>query len=114
MRTAARRTLILAFLILALAAPPAQAAFSPERLFAGLWGRLAALWAETGCTFDPNGSCRDQTAPAGPGHRGPSAITANTGLTFDPDGRTAPPSSDTGLIVDPNGRPAPISRPDSQ
>ena len=84
--------LTLALGLLSLAAAPARA-IGP---FEFLLERLSALWAETGCTFDPNGRCSDRSAPTGctvdphgvcrdQGAAG--KISANTGCTFDPDGR---------------------------
>ncbi len=77
--------LALILTLLGLAAAPARA-MGP---FEFLLERLSAIWAETGCTFDPNGGCSDRSAP--------------TGCTVDPDGGCSDRSAPTGCTGDPNG-----------
>ena len=81
--------LTLALGLLGLAAAPARA-IGP---FEFLLERLSALWAETSCTFDPDGGCSDRSAPTGctaedGGCRDNSSrsVFANTGCTVDPHG----------------------------
>ncbi|HEV7672563.1 MAG TPA: hypothetical protein VGS22_28935 [Thermoanaerobaculia bacterium] len=84
--------LVLILTLLSLAAAPARA-MGP---FEFLIERLSALWAETGCTFDPNGGCANRgSAPTGCTFdpdavcrdRAARSVFANTGCTADPDGR---------------------------
>jgi hypothetical protein len=88
-----------------LAAPPARAADWTLSPFEGIWARLSALWAETGCVIDPNGHCRDQAAGPAKG------ITADAGCTYDPNGLCRDQAgsvggitADAGCIYDPDGR----------
>ena len=81
MRTPSLRSMVPIFMAAALlAAPPARAAGWLSSPFEGIWARLSALWADTGCVIDPSGLCRDQARPA-------TGITAETGCIYDPDGR---------------------------
>ncbi len=80
MRTPTRRTMVPIFMAVALlAAPPARAAGWLSSPFEGIWARISAMWADTGCTYDPNGGCHI-------GFRPPVAITADTGCIYDPHG----------------------------
>ncbi len=80
MRTPTRRTMVPIFMAVALlAAPPARAAGWLSSPFEGIWARISALWAETGCIYDPNGGCRDHAGPV-------DGITADAGCTYDPHG----------------------------
>jgi len=66
----------------------------PVRLFAE-W--LASLWGEAGCTFDPNGACKNGATvppPAGTEKLDPGCI-------FDPSGGCE--RIDIGCTVDPSG-----------
>ncbi len=83
--------LVLILTLLCLAAAPARA-MGP---FEFLIERLSALWAETGCTFDPHGGCSDRgSAPTGctgdPNgvcrDSAARSVFANTGCTADPHG----------------------------
>ncbi len=87
--------LVLILSLLSLAAAPARATGPFEFLIE----RLSALWAETGCTFDPHGGCAGRPSaetgctfdPNGvcldQGSGALRQIVENTGCTFDPDGR---------------------------
>ncbi len=94
MRTSTRRTMVPIFMAVALfAAPPARAAGWLSSPFEGIWARISALWADTGCGTDPDGGCRGLTSP-------PTAVTADTGCVIDPHGgcrdglQESPSSSD--------------------
>jgi hypothetical protein len=86
-RRSVGRVVLVLLLAGALASPAAWAApvgplkASPFDLLAQLWTSLDALWAEEGCSIDPNGGCT-------PG---------------------SPPSTDIGCGIDPNGGCAPGS-----
>jgi hypothetical protein len=80
MRTPSLRSMVPILMAVALlAAPPARAASWLSSPFEGIWARLSALWAETGCVIDPHGRCHDQAGVA-------TLITAETGCTYDPNG----------------------------
>ncbi len=103
MRTPSLRSMVPIFMAVALlAAPPARAAGWLSSPLEGIWARLSALWAEAGCTYDPNGLCRNQAGPGG--------ITVETGCIYDPNGHCreeAGPvtriTADTGCTYDPHG-----------
>lgn len=80
MRTPSLRSMVPIFMAVALlAAPPARAAGWFSSPFEGIWARLSALWAGTGCVIDPSGHCRDHAGPV-------KGITADTGCVIDPNG----------------------------
>ncbi len=59
--------------------PRVEATASPMHLFID-W--LAGLWDDNGCSFDPNGRCRDSTASEPPA----GSDGLDNGCSFDPDG----------------------------
>jgi hypothetical protein len=81
-------------------APRAESAASHS--IGHLIGWLGTLWGDVGCTWDPDGACRD-AAGSGP-------VTASdrfdNGCTWDPNGggcgRAA--NMDNGCTMDPDGR----------
>lgn len=97
--------LALPILLFTLAASPAGAlpleSALPD-LFARGWSFLSALWAEVGCSIDPNGRCRESVAR-------PAPILSEEGCSLDPHGRCgaagapAPILSDAGCMIDPHG-----------
>lgn len=66
---------------------------------------IAAIWAEEGCGYDPDGRCRErQSVQTDPTSR---LVTANTGCEYDPNGRCRDGLAverDAGCGYDPNGR----------
>lgn len=87
-----------------------------DSLFARLWGALVGLWAEEGCSPDPDGRCTTRTTTADngctldPNGRCIKVAPVDTGCTLDPDGRcttsrTKPTvNADNGCTIDPDGR----------
>jgi ABC-type sugar transport system substrate-binding protein len=64
----------------AAAAPPPPAAFELSKAVAQLWETLTRVWAETGCTLDPDGCSQAQEPP-------PVEVDhLDTGCTLDPNG----------------------------
>jgi len=74
---------------------------SPRDALANLWTSLARLWAEAGCSIDPNGG-HCTSAPVHP--------TGDNGCSIDPSGghclgsQSVAPASDEGCSIDPSGR----------
>ncbi len=80
MRTPSLRSMVPILMVSALlAAPPARAAGWFSSPFEGIWVRLSALWADTGCVIDLSGDCHRQAGPA-------RVVTADAGCIYDPNG----------------------------
>jgi hypothetical protein len=100
---------IVLFLFVAVLSPtPAIGASWTDResaAFDRFMNSIAAIWAEAGCEYDPNGLCRErQSVQAEPGSR---LVTANEGCGYDPSGRCGSGLAverETGCGYDPNGR----------
>ncbi len=81
--------------------PAWSRALQPLDLALRLWEALAGLWAESGCTVDPSGTC----------FAGPSdSATGEAGCSLDPSGTcadgaggTEATTTDHGCSEDPNG-----------
>jgi hypothetical protein len=97
--------LMVALPLCAAASPEARSAqraaitaSGPSTLLSDLWQRLTGMWAEIGCTIDPNGHCIPQSQ-------------GYIGCTFDPDGHcisgpnATHSQSDIGCTIDPSGGP---------
>jgi hypothetical protein len=62
-----------------------RAAAGPAYLFDRIWGLLASVWSEAGCSLDPLGRCHTGTASGED-----DALLADAGCTIDPLGRCRP------------------------
>ena len=62
------------------------------------WRSLTSLWAEAGCSLDPDGRC----------FTGSSQLNTDNGCSADPNGRcitvSSQPKTDAGCTADPDGR----------
>ena len=83
------------------AEPREQAA--PRGVLALLWGALASVWGEAGCSIDPSGL-------TGACHQGLAAPTGQEGCSLDPSGAACSRATaltglagDNGCSIDPDG-----------
>ena len=77
------------------AAAPRQDHAPAPQLLVWLWNQVLSLWGDSGCIMDPNGGCRESSAPAG-----------DIGCGIDPGGacrKISIPTADSGCGMDPNG-----------
>ena len=77
------------------AAAPRQDRPPAPQLLVWLWDQVLALWGDSGCIMDPNGGCRESSAPTG-----------DSGCIMDPHGgcgEISIPTGDSGCAMDPSG-----------
>jgi len=80
---------------------------APWSVVARLWSTLVSLWAENGCSLDPNGLCGPASGTGGGCSIDPNgcvkAAVLDNGCSLDPNGCAAAVEMDNGCQINPNG-----------